>query len=273
MSNPPIIDAHFHIFDPRFPLPGNDGYVPPRFTAQDYRAATAGFDLRGGVVVAASTHGLDPAPLVAAMRDLGPGFVAVVNADPDLSDVALRALADAGVRGLRHNLYRGVAASVRDELALAERGWSVAGLHTQVYADAALLRPFADRLATLGPRLVIDHLGMTEAGLPMVLDLVEAGAKVKATGFGRVSLDVPRALGEIARRSASALMFGTDLPSTRAARPFRSSDVTLLREVLGEELAAAALHGNAAAYYRLPGTRREGPGAFRGRSAASPASR
>ncbi|MFC7557614.1 amidohydrolase family protein [Pseudoroseomonas wenyumeiae] len=251
MSTQPMIDAHFHVFDPRFPLPGNDGYVPPDFTARDYHAATAKFDLRGGVVVAASTHGLDPTPLVAAVAELGPGFVAVINADPSLSDEALRRLADAGVRGLRHNLYRGVASSMEDELLLAERAWHVAGLHTQIYADAALLRPFVGRLAKLGSRLVIDHLGMTEAGLPVVLDLVEAGAKVKATGFGRVSLDVPRALETIAGRSATALMFGTDLPSTRATRPFQASDIALLRNVLGQELAGTALHDNAAAYYQV----------------------
>ncbi|MFC7739439.1 amidohydrolase family protein [Roseomonas sp. GCM10028921] len=247
-----MIDAHFHIFDPRFPLPGNNGYTPPAFSVQDYRAAIAGFDLQGGVVVAASTHGLDPAPLVAAVDELGQGYVAVINADPALSDEVLHALAGAGVRGLRHNLYRGVASSVQDGLSLAERAWSVAGLHTQIYADTAQLRPFVGRLAKLGSRLVIDHLGMTEAGLPVVLDLVDAGAKVKATGFGRVSLDVPSALERIADRSTSALMFGTDLPSTRAARPFQASDVTLLQEVLGPDLAAAALHGNASAYYRMP---------------------
>lgn len=253
MSIHPLFDAHFHVFDPRYPLPGNEGYMPPDFSVQDYRAATAEFDLRGGVVVAASTHGLDPAPMLAAVADLGPTFVAVINADTSLSDAALRSLADAGVRGLRHNLYRGVAASVRDELSLANRAWQVAGLHTQIYADAALLRPFVRQLAKLGPRLVIDHLGMTEAGLPVVLELVDAGAKVKATGFGRVSLDVPRALEQIAGHSTTALMFGTDLPSTRAARPFRASDITLLRDVLGEEIASAALHGNAASYYQVSG--------------------
>jgi predicted TIM-barrel fold metal-dependent hydrolase len=251
MSDGFLIDSHFHVFDPRFPLPGNDGFMPAAFTTGDYRAATAGLRLRGGVVVAASTHGLDPASLLAAVAGLGSGFVAVVNADASLSDKALLALAAGGVRGFRHNLYRGVAGTMRDELSLAERGWSLAGLHTQIYADASLLKPFVAQLAKLGPRLVIDHLGMTEAGLPIVLDLVAAGAKVKATGFGRVSLDVPRALERIASHSASALMFGTDLPSTRAARPFRISDIALLQDVLGTELAKAALHDNAAAYYRL----------------------
>jgi hypothetical protein len=95
------------------------------------------------------------------------------------------------VRGLRHTLDWGVASSVQDELSLAERVESVAGLHTQIYAKAASLWPFGKRLAELGTCLIIGCLGMTEADLPVVLDLVGMGPKVTATGFGRVLLDVP----------------------------------------------------------------------------------
>jgi hypothetical protein len=73
---------------------------------------------------------------------------------------------------------------------------------------------------------------------------------VKASGFGRVALDVPRALDRIAARSPTALMFGTDLPSVRAARPFAATDIDLLRDVLGAELATLALHDTAAGFYR-----------------------
>jgi hypothetical protein len=67
-----------------------------------------------------------------------------------------------------------------------------------------------------------------------------------------VSLDLLRALATIAECSGPALMFGTDLLSTCAARPFQPSDITLLQKVLGHDLASAVLHGNAAAGYRLP---------------------
>ena len=67
----------------------------------------------------------------------------------------------------------------------------------QVYADLATLAPQAEALASLGDGLVIDHLGMTEAGLPLLLDLVATGAMVKATGFGRVALDVRNALERV----------------------------------------------------------------------------
>ena len=66
--------------------------------------------------------------------------------------------------------------------------------------------------------LSIDHLGMTPAGMPVLLDLVAAGVKVKATGFGRVTMDAAPVLEAIAARDPGAPMFGSDMPLTRAQR-------------------------------------------------------
>src|SRR3712207_5308343 len=81
-----------------------------------------------------------------------------------------------GPGGLPFNLSRGASGPPEGVRALGERPPAGAGLPAQVYADAAPLPPFLPRLAALGEGLVIDHLGMTEAGLPVVLDLVAAGA-------------------------------------------------------------------------------------------------
>jgi hypothetical protein len=51
---------------------------------------------------------------------------------------------------------------------------------------------------------------------------------VKATGFGRVDLDVEATLRAL---DPSALLFGTDLPGTRARRPFARADLDLVRRV------------------------------------------
>jgi predicted TIM-barrel fold metal-dependent hydrolase len=242
-----MFDAHLHIFDPAFPLIANEGFVPDPFTAGDYlrRARPLGID--AGAIVAASPQGLDPEPLFAARAALGEAFVVVLNADPAWDDAALTRLATRGARGLRYNLYRGVA-GIGSVLAMAHRA-AGAGLHAELYADAATLATHADALAEL-PGLAIDHLGLTEAGLPVTLDLARAGAKVKATGFGRVRLDVARALEDIASAAPDALMFGTDLPSTRAARPFADSDVEMVRRVLGAD-AEAALEATGRRFYRV----------------------
>ena len=81
---------------------------------------------------------------------------------------------------------------------------------------------------------MVDHLGLHRSALPALLELVEAGAYVKATGFGRVDHDVPATLRAIAAVNPAALMFGTDLPSTRAPRPFEDHDVEIVHETVGE---------------------------------------
>ena len=45
-------------------------------------------------------------------------------------------------------------------------------------------------------------------------------------------------------------MFGSDLPSTRAARPYSDSDFLLVIDTLGEVGARRVLHDNAAEFYR-----------------------
>jgi predicted TIM-barrel fold metal-dependent hydrolase len=45
-------------------------------------------------------------------------------------------------------------------------------------------------------------------------------------------------------------MFGSDLPSTRARRPFEQADMQLIAGVLGADLARKAFHDNAVKLYR-----------------------
>ena len=93
-------------------------------------------------------------------------------------------------------------------------------------------------------------LGLSKSGLDALLGLVERGAHVKATGFGRVDFDVNGALREIYSANPHSLMFGTDLPSTRAPRPYSDEDLLLISETLGGEMAKKVLYENAIAFYR-----------------------
>jgi hypothetical protein len=45
-------------------------------------------------------------------------------------------------------------------------------------------------------------------------------------------------------------MFGTDLPSQRARRPFLPSDIDLIRDTLGDVISRRVFWDNAAAFYR-----------------------
>lgn len=74
--------------------------------------------------------------------------------------------------------------------------------------------------------------------------------RVKVTGFGRIDFDAASALRDLHAANPHALMFGTDLPSTRAPRPFLDEDVPRVVDVLGEDAAKQVLHQNALAFYR-----------------------
>jgi hypothetical protein len=93
---------------------------------------------------------------------------------------------------------------------------------------------------------------MARDGCLALLRLVEGGAKVKAAGFGRVGegLRVAQTLTQIAAVDPGALMLGTDLPGTRAERPFSEADIDLIVETLGGALARRVLRENALELYR-----------------------
>lgn len=236
-----IFDAHLHVIDPRFPLVRNQGYLPEPFTVEDYRARTSALPIAGGAVVSGSFQAFDQTYLVDALQRLGPAFVGVTQLPATVDDDEILRLHGAGVRAVRFNLHRGGSEYLET---LARRVAELAGWHVELYVDARDL-PDLPRL----PRLSVDHLGLSREGLPALLRLVERGARVKATGFGRGDLDVPATLRAIAAVSPDALMFGTDLPSTRAPRPFADADVDLIRDALGDDLARRALHDNALAFY------------------------
>jgi predicted TIM-barrel fold metal-dependent hydrolase len=243
-----VFDAHLHIVDPRFPLVANDGYLPPSFTVADYLACAGALRVTGGAVVSGSFQAFDQSYLRAALAALGPAFVGVTQLPSGATDELVLELDAAGVRAVRFNLFRGGSESVAAIEAMARRIFDLARWHVELYADAAALADLLPMLVRL-PKVAVDHLGMSQQGLPTLLRLVERGVKVKATGFGRVSLDVVAALKAIAAIDPRALMFGTDLPSTRAARPFAATDIDLLREALGEDHARLALYDNAVDFY------------------------
>lgn len=233
-----IFDAHFHIVDARFPLVANEGYLPDPFTVDDYRARFP--EAAGGAVVSGSFQAYDQTYLVDALRRLGPTFVGVAQVPPEIADAEVLSLREAGVRAFRANLYRGTAPP--DIARLARRLDELAGWHLEVYGDPRALPP------GLNPdRLVIDHLGMTPDALPELLRLVNSGTRVKATRFGALSHDIPAALREIAAANPGALLFGTDLPGTRAPRVYEPRDLELVLEVAGER----AIFTNAAETYGI----------------------
>ncbi|QIQ70587.1 2-pyrone-4,6-dicarbaxylate hydrolase [Pseudomonas coronafaciens] len=245
-----IFDAHCHIIDPRFPLIANNGYLPDSFGVSDYLASVKPLGVQGGAVVSGSFQGFDQGYLLAALNSLGPAFVGVTQLPASVTDTELDTLNAAGVRALRFNLKRGGSEQLDQLEALALRAHERVGWHSELYIDSRELAEIEARLLRL-PAISIDHLGLSAEGLPVVLRLAERGVRVKACGFGRVDFPVRDALRDIHAANPCALMFGTDLPSTRAPRPFQADDIELLTDALGENGARQALWENATNFYRL----------------------
>jgi predicted TIM-barrel fold metal-dependent hydrolase len=247
----PFFDCHLHIIDRRFPLTPNNGYLPDDLTCGDYLAQLSGYDLRGGAIVSGSFQSFDQTYLRDALSTLGPGFVGVTQLPVTTTDDEIVDLDRAGVRAVRFNLKRGGAEDVQHLDTMARRVHELAGWHVELYVDSQELAELYETLAAL-PAVSIDHLGLAQEGFGTVLKLAGRGVRVKATGFGRVDFNVPSALKQLHAANPQALMFGTDLPSTRAPRPYADSDFLLVAETLGDEAARAVFFNNAAMLYRIP---------------------
>jgi predicted TIM-barrel fold metal-dependent hydrolase len=245
-----LFDSHFHIIDPRFPLVPNQGYLPEPFTCQDYLDRTAAYKRIGGAIVSGSFQAFDTSYLVAALKALGPNYVGVAQLPVFVSDAEIAELSAHGVRGVRFNLRRGGSEQISHLAAMAHRVHAFAGWHVELYVDSAHLAGLYAMLVDL-PSVSVDHLGLSESGLPLLADLAAHGVRVKATGFGRVAFDVKDALKALYSANPNSLMFGTDLPSTRAPIPYRDRDLRLVVESLGRQAARRVFSENAMQFYRL----------------------
>ncbi|MFB3917194.1 MAG: amidohydrolase family protein [Terriglobales bacterium] len=245
----PLFDSHFHIIDPRFPLVRNQGYLPDEFSCRDYLERTKRYNLAGGAIVSGSFQAFDQGYLRDALSRLGPAFVGVTQLPSGVSDTEILDLNSAGLRAIRFNLKRGGSEGAGQLDRMARRVHELAGWHVEIYVDPKELATLYSTVVAL-PAVSIDHMGLSKDAFDVLLRLVERGAHVKASGFGRLDFDVKSALRQIFAANPDALMFGTDLPSTRAPRPYDDQDFLLVIETLGEKDARKVLCDNAINFYR-----------------------
>ena len=243
-----IFDSHLHIIDPAFPIYENQGFTPEPFTTSDYFSALGDYELLGGAVVSGSFQKQDQSYLVSALEKLGPTFVGVTQLLAETPDNEIIALNKSGIRALRFNLKRGGSEDISKMAGFAARVYELVRWHAELYVDSTSLKELYSTISSL-PSVSIDHLGLSKAGLPTLIKLAEMGVKVKATGFGRVDFDIAGAVVDIYHANPASLMFGTDLPSTRAPRPFNDSDISLIVESLGDSEASQVLFHNAQNFY------------------------
>ena len=243
-----IFDSHLHIIDPRFPLYENNGFLPEAFKVEQYKKRVSDLNIKSGAVVSGSFQQFDQSYLINALDLLGDDFVGVTQLPVDVTNEEILSLNKLGVRAVRFNIRRGGSESVTELSYFADRVYELVKWHVELYADQQSLATLKQKIGKL-PAVSIDHLGLDKSGIPLLKAFVEQGVKVKATGFGRVDFDALDLVSELYKISPEALMFGTDLPSTRAPLPFTDQHFFDLITVLGEKAAEQVCWLNARKFY------------------------
>ncbi|STX28408.1 (2-pyrone-4,6-)dicarboxylic acid hydrolase [Legionella beliardensis] len=247
-----LFDSHFHIIDPSFPLVPNQGYLPSPFSCEDYLQAMAKFqlDVIGGAIVSGSFQAFDQSYLLAALKTLGSTFVGVTQLPLDVDDQTILQLNEAGVRAIRFNIKRGMQLTLNEIQSFGARCYELAKWHSEFYLDASNLPDMAPMLLKL-PQVSIDHLGLSKAGFPHLLKLIDKGIYIKATGFSRVDFPVLLGLRQIIAVNSDCLMFGTDLPGTRAPKPFDEADMQIITDNFPKDIINKIFYQNALRFYRV----------------------
>ncbi len=244
-----IFDAHFHIIDYEYPLVENNGYMPPEFKLEDYKSAVNSFEIVGGAIVSGSFQAFDQGYLKDALRRFGKDFFGVANIPVDMTADELETLNKHNIVAVRFNLKRGGSETIENLGYLSNKLHEKYGWHTELYIDSQHLPEIENALKQI-KSFSIDHLGLSNSGLKSLYKWVEKGVKVKATGFGRLDFDPIEAMKRINDINPEALMFGTDLPSTRAKIPFSLSDVQKIAQHFDEDDQENIFYKNALKWYK-----------------------
>lgn len=243
-----LFDGHFHIINPKFPLVENDGYLPPKFTVENYIDITSKYEIIGGAIVSGSFQAFDQEYLIDVLNSLGNAFFGVANIPADITHEELERLTNVNVTAVRFNVKRGGSEKIEHIEKLSNYLLDKFNWHTELYIDSKDLSDLKSTLLNI-PKFSIDHLGLSKEGLNDLYYWVEKGVKIKATGFGRIDFDPIPVMKTIYQINPKALIFGTDLPSTRAKVPFSDKDIQLLVDSFSSDQLENILYKNAFEWY------------------------
>jgi 2-pyrone-4,6-dicarboxylate lactonase len=271
-------DTHAHICGPadKFPYAQERIYTPPDSTLEDYLQLLAALGIDRAVLVQPSVYGTDNRALIDALSRRPQGLRGVAVVEPDISADEVRALDDAGIRGVRFNLvdHKGERNVVPEDVvrrlaaAIAPFGW-----HIEFLVNLDEAPRFADGIAGLPVDIVVGHLGYprSSAGpwskapsLDAFLRLFETGrCWVKLTGPYRISSapdlpypDVVPLAHRLAAVNPERLIWGTDWPHVMNKKPMPNDGG--LTDLIADWLPDAALRErvlvvNPALLYRFSG--------------------
>jgi 2-pyrone-4,6-dicarboxylate lactonase len=167
---PGAVDAHCHIFGPgtEFAYAPERKYTPCDASKAQLFALRDHLGFSRNVIVQATCHGTDNSAMVDALRASAGKARGVATVRRDVTDAELRALHDAGVRGVRFNfIKRLVDFTPKDELLEIAGRISALDWHVVVYFEAVDLPDLWDFFTALPTAVVVDHMGRPDVSKPI----------------------------------------------------------------------------------------------------------
>ena len=227
---PKACDAHCHIFGPasQFPFAKQRAYTPPDSGIDRFEELQERLGLSRAVFVQASCHGTDNSALLHAVRRGNGKYSGVAMIDDDTTDLEIRQLHEAGVRGIRFNFvaHLGGAPDLDTYWRLIKRiaplGW-----HVALHFDAKDLPNYAQMLDQMPVPYLIDHMARirVEDGLEqepfqtLLAMLSDERAWVKLSGVERITAsgsppysDVVPYIQALIATAPDRVLWGTDWP-------------------------------------------------------------
>jgi predicted TIM-barrel fold metal-dependent hydrolase len=237
LPEPPVVDAHAHIFTPDMPKADSAWMTPDyAFTAEDYLKVLDAHGVHFGVIAGISIYGTYNDYMIGRLR-CHPRLRGTVNIDPRTDRYTLERMQADGVVGVRLQLSR---RDVMPDLSgedyrlllrrVADLNW-----HVHLAVEDRWLPAVLPALEASGARIVLDHFGhpdpeggLESEGFRALLRSVEMGrtwvkmsAGFRLTWLGRnAGAPDPRAMqlaAQAARRllaqvGPERLVWGSDCP-------------------------------------------------------------
>ncbi|UFZ04637.1 amidohydrolase family protein [Bradyrhizobium ontarionense] len=228
-------DAHCHIFGPfdRFPLPDDRSFTPPEAPEAALRRLHDRLGFDRAVIVHSQGHGRDHRPLLDALAAGRGRYRGVAVLGSDVSAEEVGRLDVAGVCGVRFNFLAhlgGAPAPQRMQAVLAlvrPFDW-----HVAIHVTGADLMRYADLIAAIEARVVIDHMARPDlsqnlgACREILFRLLDSGRVwVKLSGADRISLagapyhDVVPFARSLAEHAPERVLWGSDWPHVNISGP------------------------------------------------------
>jgi 2-pyrone-4,6-dicarboxylate lactonase len=167
---PGAVDAHCHVFGPgaEFPFAPERKYTPCDASKDQLFALRDHLGFSRNVIVQATCHGADNRALVDAIAHSDGKARGVATVRRDISDDELKALHEAGVRGVRFNFVKRLVDAVpRDALQEIAARVQPLGWHVVIYFEAEDLQEYYDFFNSLPTKVVVDHMGRPDVTKPV----------------------------------------------------------------------------------------------------------